>query len=83
MPVHSLDDFDPERGHIAFETMPQSKEDERINGIEDSVDRRKAARPYPLILWLHGVVDTGNIAGLYRSALYYGVDAMALSTRAT
>ena len=37
----------------------------------------------PLLLWLHEVVDTGNIAALYRSAIYFGVDAVVLSERGT
>lgn len=37
----------------------------------------------PFLLWLHEVVDTGNIAALYRSAIYFGVDAVILTERGT
>lgn len=37
----------------------------------------------PFVLWLHEVVDTRNIAALYRSALYFGVDAVVLTERGT
>ena len=37
----------------------------------------------PLLLWMHEVVNTQNIAALYRSAIYFGVDAVVLTERGT
>lgn len=37
----------------------------------------------PFLLWLHGVVDTRNLGAIARTALYFGVDALILTSRAT
>ena len=41
-----------------------------------------AWRP-PMLLWLHEVVNTANIAALYRSAIYFGVDGIILTDKGT
>lgn len=83
LPVNFLKTANTEEHAFEVEVSAQSKEDQRINGTESRISTTGRAGRFPLVLWLHGVVDTGNIAGLFRSAVFYGVDAIALSLRAT
>ncbi|KAL9088543.1 MAG: hypothetical protein Q9159_003033 [Coniocarpon cinnabarinum] len=55
------------------------------NGYDEKIETDASGAQWrpPLLLWLHEVVNTSNIAALYRSAIYFGVDAVILTERGT
>ncbi|KAL8794573.1 MAG: hypothetical protein Q9195_002908 [Heterodermia aff. obscurata] len=59
----------------------QSREDEAINGTDSKIHYAPGFARYPLILMLDGILDPGNLGALLRTAFFFGVDAVAISTR--
>ncbi|KAL8829001.1 MAG: hypothetical protein Q9191_002266 [Dirinaria sp. TL-2023a] len=59
----------------------QSREEEVINGTERAVRYAGGPVRYPIILLLDGILDPGNLGALLRTAYFFGVDAVAISTR--
>ncbi|KAL9640057.1 MAG: hypothetical protein Q9164_000542 [Protoblastenia rupestris] len=57
----------------------QSREDEAINGTNTSLKYQPAFPRYPFILLLDGILDSGNLGAIMRSAFFLGVDAVAVS----
>ncbi|EKG14476.1 tRNA/rRNA methyltransferase SpoU [Macrophomina phaseolina MS6] len=66
-----------------FELDKQSREEQAINGTNKRLRYNSHGWRYPFILYLDGIVDPGNLGAIIRSAYYFGVDAVAVSTRAT
>ncbi|KAK7734648.1 hypothetical protein SLS57_000345 [Botryosphaeria dothidea] len=66
-----------------FELDRQSREQKAINGTNNRIPYNSHGWRYPFILYLDGIVDPGNLGAIIRSAYYLGVDAVAVSTRAT
>ncbi|KAK7558088.1 RNA methyltransferase [Phyllosticta citricarpa] len=61
----------------------QSPEELMINGYDSRVRYNSHGWRHPLVLFLHGITDAGNIGAIIRSAHYLGVDAIALASRST
>jgi len=62
-----------------------SREEAAICGTEPTLPIASSpSRPRPpFILWLHGIVDTRNLGAIARTALYFNIDALLLTSRAT
>lgn len=76
--------------HVNMASQP--KEEAEINGADGCIrlapyragavdDGSTEPQRYPFTLLLDGVLDTGNLGGIIRSAHYLGVDAVAFSAR--
>ncbi|KAF2137239.1 uncharacterized protein K452DRAFT_258006 [Aplosporella prunicola CBS 121167] len=61
----------------------QSAEDKMINGNDPRIKYNSHGWRFPLVLYLDGIKDEGNLGAIFRSAYYLGVDAIAVSKRAT
>ncbi|KAK8168205.1 Alpha/beta knot methyltransferase [Phyllosticta citrichinensis] len=61
----------------------QSSEEMLINGTDNRIRYNSHGWRYPLVLFLYGITDTGNLGGILRSAYYLGVDGVALASRST
>lgn len=77
-PIRGLQAVQPHDGFLSAELHRKSSP-----GSMSKIPLRCQDRRPPVVLWLHGVVDSGNIGALCRSALFFGVDAVILSTRGT
>ncbi|PGH15333.1 hypothetical protein AJ79_02499 [Helicocarpus griseus UAMH5409] len=84
----------PSNTHFDAKVRVQTAEEAAINGTsgripravyrdEDSAPEENDVKPsrYPLVLLLDGIRDEGNVGAILRSAYYFGVDAVAISTR--
>jgi len=58
----------------------QSHEETQVNGTDDFVPAT-AGRYKPLVLFLDGVRDPGNLGAILRSASFLGINAVAISNR--
>ncbi|KAK2783061.1 hypothetical protein FQN53_009365 [Emmonsiellopsis sp. PD_33] len=82
----------PQDTHFTASVCKQSAEEAEVNGIDGRIARAnqnsddletpttKSTR-YPFTLLLDGIVDPGNVGAIIRSAYYFGVDSIILSTR--
>lgn len=64
----------------------QSAEDAAVNGTATTrayAISTPSPRRNPVLVWLHGVVDTRNVGALLRTTLFLGADAVLLTERAT
>ncbi|KAL2045791.1 hypothetical protein N7G274_002222 [Stereocaulon virgatum] len=59
----------------------QSREDEAVNGTETEIKYDAGFPRYPLVLFLDGILDPGNLGAILRTAFFLGVDAVAISNR--
>ncbi|MCJ1391250.1 hypothetical protein MMC18_004113 [Xylographa bjoerkii] len=66
---------------LALALDHQSREDAAINGTDPHIPYRSSFPRYPLLLFLDGILDPGNLGAIVRSAHFLGVDAIALSAR--
>ncbi|KAJ5266479.1 hypothetical protein N7478_009287 [Penicillium angulare] len=75
--------------HFSVELAPQTREEAAVNGTNNqlaviqapvSSGGEKASR-FPVALLLDGIVDTGNMGAIIRSAYYLGIDAIILAGR--
>ncbi|MBE3044718.1 hypothetical protein IMZ48_19585, partial [Candidatus Bathyarchaeota archaeon] len=58
----------------------QSKEEEAVNGSDTRVRYRRYKKyQKPLIVFLHEVVDSGNLGAMVRSAVFLGASAVAVT----
>ncbi|KLJ13813.1 hypothetical protein EMPG_11267 [Blastomyces silverae] len=91
LPVASLTDT-----HFNASVCQQSAEEAEVNGTsgriprwaykdEDSSSTENDVKPsrYPFALLLDGIRDEGNVGAIIRSAYYFGVDAIIVSTRSS
>ncbi|KAJ5238342.1 hypothetical protein N7468_002961 [Penicillium chermesinum] len=71
------------------ELAPQTREEALVNGTNDQLsiiyppDMRPGSqtRRYPVALLIDGVVDTGNLGAIIRSAYFLGIDAIIFAGR--
>ncbi|KAH3975804.1 hypothetical protein HBI56_099430 [Parastagonospora nodorum] len=61
----------------------QSAEDVLVNGKQETYSYKSAGWRQPLILYVDGVLDEGNLGAIARSAYFLGVDAVVTPTRQT
>lgn len=61
----------------------QTKEDEAVNGTKTLYPYKSAGWRHPLVLYVDGVLDEGNLGAIARSAYFLGVDAVVTATRQT
>ena len=71
------------REECRFEVVlgPQTKEELTVNGTRTSYPYKASSWRYPLILYLDGVLDEGNLGAIARSAYFLGVEAIVTPTR--
>lgn len=75
--------------YFRTELAPQTREEAAVNGTDDRIPIHHPSPPpredqphrYPVALLLDGVVDTGNMGAIIRSAYFLGVDAIVLAGR--
>ncbi|KAJ4359717.1 uncharacterized protein N0V89_000273 [Didymosphaeria variabile] len=58
-----------------------NKEDLEVNGIQSVYAYKSAGWRHPLVLYVDGVLDEGNLGAIARSAYFLGVDAIVTPTR--
>ncbi|TVY71320.1 rRNA methyltransferase [Lachnellula suecica] len=84
LPITSLGELASEDGQTGFEVTIdyQSREDAAVNGTSTfaKTSKYRDGRK-PMVLFLDGVVDPGNLGGIIRTASFLGVSAVATSTR--
>jgi 21S rRNA (GM2251-2'-O)-methyltransferase len=68
-------------GHFSVSLDTQSAEDAAVNGTQTEYDYKSAGWRHPLLLYVDGVLDEGNLGAIARSAYFLGVDAIATPTR--
>ncbi|PGH32562.1 hypothetical protein GX50_04667 [[Emmonsia] crescens] len=97
LPVDSLLPVtSPSETHFNATVCQQSAEEAEVNGTsgriprsaykdEDSSSTENEVKPtrYPFALLLDGIRDEGNVGAIIRSAYYFGVDAVIVSTRSS
>ncbi|KAE8440418.1 hypothetical protein EG329_008013 [Mollisiaceae sp. DMI_Dod_QoI] len=83
LPVKSLGQLTTGEGRMRYEVILgyQSREEAAINGTDNFVEEPAKNSRCPLVLLLDGIVDTGNLGSIIRSAAFLGVSAIAISTR--
>ncbi|KAG9203790.1 hypothetical protein G6514_002407 [Epicoccum nigrum] len=59
----------------------QTREELAVNGSRTKYPYKASAARYPLILYLDGILDEGNLGAIARSAYVLGVDAIITPTR--
>ncbi|KAF9630073.1 tRNA/rRNA methyltransferase SpoU [Lasiodiplodia theobromae] len=83
LPVKNLRPSNRTRPWFDFDLEPQRREEARINGTKNRLPYNSHGWRYPFVLFLDGIVDQGNLGAIIRSAYYLGVDAVAVTKRAT
>jgi len=82
-PVMALGPVNTSASNFAVRFAPLSQEMVKIFANKHVLPYASESWRKPFLLWLHGVVDTRNLGAIARTALYFGVDALILTTRAT
>ncbi|KAF2690125.1 alpha/beta knot [Lentithecium fluviatile CBS 122367] len=59
----------------------QTKEDAMVNGTKEKYSYKSAGWRHPLVLYVDGVLDEGNLGAIARSAYFLGVDAIVTPSR--
>ncbi|OCL06921.1 alpha/beta knot [Glonium stellatum] len=80
-PISSLGLPSVEQGIFKVKLDHQSREDRLINGDNMEYKYNSKGWRYPLVLYVDGVLDEGNLGAIIRSAYFLGVDAIATPTR--
>ncbi|PYH90191.1 hypothetical protein BO71DRAFT_402414 [Aspergillus ellipticus CBS 707.79] len=71
-----------EEDYFSVELGVQSQEEAVVNGTNDRVAIHNALQKrYPVVILLDGIVDTGNLGAIIRSAYYLGIDAIVFAGR--
>ncbi|OJD34066.1 rna family [Diplodia corticola] len=83
LPITNLRPCIRTRPSFSFELDRQSPEEKRINGTNNQLPYNSHGWRFPLLLYLDSIVDEGNLGAIIRSAYYFGVDAILVSTRGT
>ena len=81
LPVTSLLDVIHPNAPLTLALDHQSREDAAVNGTDPCISYSSPFPRYPLLLFLDGILDPGNLGAILRSAHFLGVDAVALSAR--
>ncbi|KAJ5814790.1 tRNA/rRNA methyltransferase SpoU [Penicillium riverlandense] len=76
--------------HFRAELAPQTREEAAVNGTSDlipilhpapSTPEEQPRHRFPVMLLLDGVVDSGNVGAIIRSAYYLGIDGIVFAGR--
>jgi predicted rRNA methylase len=68
--------------HFRVDMAPQTREELAVNGSDNRIPILSQHRQrYPVTLLLDGIVDTGNLGAIVRSAYFLGVDAIVFAGR--
>lgn len=83
LPIKSLGRLHEDGPEPAMEVVigRQSKEEEEINGTDPVVTYRPNRKQKPLVVFLHYIVDPGNLGAMIRSAVILGASAVAITTQ--
>ncbi|MCJ1415231.1 hypothetical protein MMC32_001562 [Xylographa parallela] len=81
LPAASLLPVSHTNAPLALALDHQSREDAAINGTDSNIPYHSSFPRYPLLVFLDGILDPGNLGAILRSAHFLGVDAIALSAR--
>lgn len=68
-------------GFFKVELDKQSREDAEVNGTQTRYAYKSGGWRHPLLLYVDGVLDQGNLGAIARSAYFLGVDAIATPSR--
>ncbi|KAJ4339412.1 hypothetical protein N0V95_007790 [Ascochyta clinopodiicola] len=80
-PITELKECSKEEGKFEVVLGPQTKEELAVNGTRTAYRYKGGSWRYPLILYLDGVLDEGNLGAIARSAYLLGVEAIVTPTR--
>ena len=61
----------------------QHAEEAAVNGTSNALAFGGGGGRHPVLIWMHGVVDTRNVGAIMRTALFLGADAVLRSERST
>ncbi|MCJ1290890.1 hypothetical protein MMC34_002432 [Xylographa carneopallida] len=81
LPAASLLPVPHTNAPLALALDHQSREDAAINGTDPHIPYRSSFPRHPLLVFLDGILDPGNLGAILRSAHFLGVDAVTLSAR--
>lgn len=71
-----------EDDHFRVELGVQSREEAAVNGLKNTIPILSQHRKrYPVVLLVDGIVDTGNLGAIIRSAYFLGIDAVVFAGR--
>lgn len=79
-PITELKECVKDSGKFDVVLGPQTKEELAVNGTRTSYTYKSSWR-FPLILYLDGILDEGNLGAIARSAYFLGVEAIITPTR--
>lgn len=79
LPVKHLKEYQARSRTLRFMLGAQSAEEKAVNGETTTlaINRNRA----PIVVFLDGVLDPGNVGSIMRSAHFFGIDAVAISTK--
>lgn len=80
-PITEIKECVKEEGKFEVVLGQQTKEELAVNGTRTSYPYKSSSWRYPLILYLDGVLDEGNLGAIARSAYFLGVEAIITPTR--
>lgn len=80
-PILELDSPSKAANEFSVVLDRQSREDAIVNGKQTTYTYKSAGWRYPMVLYVDGVLDEGNLGSMTRSAYYFGVDAIITPTR--
>ncbi|KAF1912721.1 hypothetical protein BDU57DRAFT_559891 [Ampelomyces quisqualis] len=81
LPITELKNASVEDASFSVGVDSQSAEDAVVNGNQELYSYKAAGWRYPLILYVDGVLDEGNLGAIARSAYFLGADAIITPTR--
>jgi 21S rRNA (GM2251-2'-O)-methyltransferase len=82
-PITELGASSVKSGTFEVALDKQTQEDIAVNGKQTLYTYKSAGWRNPLVLYIDGVLDEGNLGAIARSAYFLGVDAIATATRQT
>jgi 21S rRNA (GM2251-2'-O)-methyltransferase len=65
---------------VPLELQKQNAEEIAVNGKSTTLQYDGKSWRQPIVLFLDGITDPGNVGGILRTAHFYGVDAVAVAT---
>lgn len=80
-PISELAPCVKETGTFTVVLAPQTKEEAAVNGTRTTYPYASSSWRHPLLLYLDGILDEGNLGAIARSAYLLGVDAILTPTR--
>ncbi|KAF2874431.1 Alpha/beta knot methyltransferase [Massariosphaeria phaeospora] len=81
--IAALSTFSIQKNYFEVDVKRQSREEELINKPQKRHYYKSAGWRHPLLLYVDGVLDEGNLGAIARSAYFLGVDAIATPMRST